>query len=177
MTTLPDLTNPDYNAIVVSRGWTDEAEIRAMRLYASTYGTRIVYLHADESMVGNAATPGGAFDGFVAFDTAPYAKAVGDVMTTNQVRCRCVLRNLCGCVCGPCSICMYATASGKVYTIARVPCICAVFDCMCSTHAHIRALIYDGSESNKFDLHNRVGPWTALWSRSPCSPRTPAPGP
>lgn len=97
MTALPDLTNPDYNAIVVSRDWADEAELRTMRKYASTYGTRIVYLHPDESMVGYAAARGGVFDGFVAYDTAAYAKTVGDVMTTSQV-CFCFGCWLCECV-------------------------------------------------------------------------------
>lgn len=43
--TLPNLADPDYQAIVVSRP-VDDGELRKMRDYCVKYGVRIVYLNA-----------------------------------------------------------------------------------------------------------------------------------
>lgn len=45
---LPNLANPDYQSIVVSRS-VDNSELELMRTYCSKYGTRIVYLNSDVS--------------------------------------------------------------------------------------------------------------------------------
>ena len=44
--TMPDLSAPDYNALVVTRNDVSADELSTMRGYCSAYGVRIVYLNA-----------------------------------------------------------------------------------------------------------------------------------
>ena len=88
---IPDLSNPDYNAIVVSTSSPlTDSELSALREYAQKYSVRIAYLNANADMAGAAVEAGGDEGGFVAFDPSEYASTVGDILQKQQVSVWCM---------------------------------------------------------------------------------------
>eukprot|EP00123_Amoebidium_parasiticum_P011298 comp20631_c0_seq1/m.26702 comp20631_c0_seq1/g.26702 ORF comp20631_c0_seq1/g.26702 comp20631_c0_seq1/m.26702 type:complete len:802 (-) comp20631_c0_seq1:554-2959(-) len=81
VTTVPDLTNPDYHSIVVTRSDIDDDAWAALRSYAAKYNVRIACLDSKPDNV-EGVQPTHASHSFLTFDNSPYALSVGDVACT-----------------------------------------------------------------------------------------------